>query len=139
LLDQVKPTSALAPDSSRPRSKLLLEFTVDYKDMSEFPALGDQALEIVNSCVNKVLKDQGYSATKCSEWIDTINNDALDQLRALSPNFKYIVNCLIVQKIGAGIHYESVAHWDEKTDASFTLRFESDSMLCLCTITGVAI
>lgn len=102
--------------------------------MSEFPAFQDQALKIVNDVVAKTLKDQGYAASKCAEWIDLINNHVLDQLRCVdtvvftespllfihlsiyispnrdtSPNFKYIVNCLIVQKIGAGIHYEARA------------------------------
>lgn len=107
--------------------------------MSEFPAMSDKVLAITSETLSEVLNEQGYASSKCADWIEQISNDILDKLRNLSPNFKYIVNCMIIQKIGAGLHYESVAHWDEKTDASFTSKFESESLLCLCTVTGVAI
>ena len=40
---------------------------------------------------------------------------------------------------GAGLHYESVSHWDPKTDGSITVKFENEYLICLCTVMGAAI
>jgi dynein light chain Tctex-type 1 len=50
-----------------------------------------------------------------------------------------VVNCLILQKAGAGLHYNCVTHWDAKHDSSVTVKFENDSLSCIVTIFGIAI
>jgi len=42
-------------------------------------------------------------------------------------------------QVGAGLHYESVAHWDAKSDAAVVARYENETMVCLCTVVGVAL
>ena len=50
-----------------------------------------------------------------------------------------IVSSFIIQKVGAGVHYESVSHWNAQTDGAITTKYENDSMICLCSVFGIAI
>lgn len=86
-----------------------------------------------------VLESKKYNPAKTSEWTDQMGNKILEKLRDVSPYFKYVVSCVIVQKVGAGLHYESIAHWDSKTDGLLTTKFENDSLICITTIVAAAI
>ncbi len=46
---------------------------------------------------------------------------------------------MIMQKVGCGLHMESVSCWDPKTDGSVTIKYENDTMICICTVIGVAL
>jgi dynein light chain Tctex-type 1 len=50
-----------------------------------------------------------------------------------------VVNCVIQQKVGAGLHYNCVTHWDAKHDSSVTVKFENDSLTCVVMIFGISI
>ena len=80
-----------------------------------------------------------YAHGKVTEWVDKIGTRSVDQLKELNPNFKYVVTTLIMQKRGSGLHYETVAHWDGKTDGSVVVNFENDTIKCFCTVLGIAI
>ena len=43
--------------------------------------------------------------------------------RNKSPNFKYMVSCLVLQKRGAGLHSASLATWDAQTDGACTVQW----------------
>jgi len=43
-----------------------------------------------------------------NEWIELINTTCIQTLTNMSPNFKYIVNSMIMQKVGCGLHMVSV-------------------------------
>ncbi|RYH01782.1 hypothetical protein EON65_48110 [archaeon] len=85
------------------------------------------------------LETKKYTPNKVSEWSDIIGNKVIEKLRVIAPFFKYIVSTCIIQKVGAGIHAETVAYWDQKTDGALMVKFENDALICLCTIVGVAI
>jgi dynein light chain Tctex-type 1 len=109
-------------------------------DQFEFPPLSKSVHNIVYDVTSSVLEGRQYQAGKTSEWIESIGSTVLNQLKGnVSPNFKYIVSTIIVQKIGAGLHYESSALWDATTDGSVTVKFENETMICICTVVGVAI
>lgn len=105
----------------------------------EFPQLSELATSVALDVMFKVLESKRYSAGKTTEWADQIGNNVIEKMRASAPYFKYLVTSFIIEKVGAGIHYESVSHWDPKTDGSVTAKFENDSIVCLCTVVGVAI
>jgi dynein light chain Tctex-type 1 len=105
----------------------------------EFPQLSEVATKTALDVMFKILESKKYTASKTAEWADLIGNQIIEKMRATAPYFKYLVTCFIVEKVGAGLHYESVSHWDPKTDGSITAKFENDSIICLCTVAGVAI
>ena len=53
---------------------------------------------------------------------------------------KYIAQCTIVQKIGAGLHTAASATWDVEADGCYAVKAESrGQMLCILTVFGVAL
>lgn len=108
-------------------------------DQFEFPQLSELATSTALDVMFKVLESKKYAPAKTAEWADQIGNGIIEKMRLAAPYFKYLVTSFIIEKVGAGMHYESVSHWDPKTDGSITAKFENDSMICLCTVVGVAI
>jgi len=108
-------------------------------DIYEFPPIQDSARNIAQEIITQVLESKKYAPGKVPEWIDSITSRCIERLKELSPNFKYVVSAIIVQKVGAGIHYDCVTHWDMKTDGSVTTRFENDTLLCFCAVLGIAL
>ena len=87
-----------------------------------------------------VLEGNTYFAAKTAEWIDAIGTNLLVKLRdEVSPNFKFIVSSIIVQNVGAGLHYECAALWNSTTDGSVTAKFENETIICICTVVGIAL
>lgn len=85
------------------------------------------------------LEGKKYVPSKVPEWVDAINNEIVEETKKASPNFKYVVNCIIQQKAGAGLHYNCVTHWDAKHDCSVTVKFENDNLTCVVMIFGISI
>lgn len=104
----------------------------------EFPQLSEVTTRTALDAMFKVLESKKYTAGKTSEWADQIGNGVIEKMRSIAPYFKYVVTSFIIEKVGAGMHYESVSHWDPKTDGSITAKFENDTILCICTVIGVA-
>lgn len=51
---------------------------------------------------------------------------------------KYVAQCTIVQKIGAGLHTAASATWDADSDGCYAVKAESrGSMLALLTVFGL--
>ena len=108
-------------------------------DIFDFPVLQESATATAQEVLASVMESKKYTPSKVPEWIESITSILVEKLRELSPNFKYVVSCTIVQKVGAGFHYDCVTHWDPKTDAHLTAKFENETMICLCTVFGIAL
>ena len=85
------------------------------------------------------LENKKYIANKTGEQIDKIQTTLLSNLRELSPNFKYIISTVILQKTGAGLHSEIATLWDSSTDGAVIAKYENEYLICMCTIIGIAI
>ena len=79
------------------------------------------------------------SGNKSNEWVDSINNEILSKMKDIAPNFKILVSCILTQKVGAGLHYDNTAYWDPSTDGTVTAKYENNTIICICTIFGIAI
>lgn len=78
-------------------------------------------------------------AGKMQEWMEAINAGCLNRLQELSPNFKFISSTIILQKTGAGLHYDCASHWDIKTDGVVTSKFENDTIIGINTVFVLAL
>jgi dynein light chain Tctex-type 1 len=105
----------------------------------EFSAISSNANQIAADMMRKHLDGKLYVPAKTSEWVDAIGNSIIEQMRTVSPNFKFIVSTVIVQKMGAGMHSSSTSFWDAKTDGMITTKYENDSLTCLCTVIGCSL
>jgi hypothetical protein len=50
-----------------------------------------------------------------------------------------IVSVIILQKTGAGLHYDCASHWDTKTDGAVTSKFENDTIVAIITVFAIAL
>uniref|UniRef100_A0A8C1UBF6 Dynein light chain Tctex-type 3 n=1 Tax=Cyprinus carpio TaxID=7962 RepID=A0A8C1UBF6_CYPCA len=57
---------------------------------------------------------------KVNQWTASIVEHTLTQLVKQGKPFKYIVNCAVMQKSGAGLHTANSCYWDTTTDATST-------------------
>lgn len=105
----------------------------------EFSQLHDAARQAALDVLSRALEGKKYQTNKTKDYVEGINSSLIDKLTALSANFKYIVTSTMVQKVGAGIHFESVSHWDPRTDGALSVKYENDSLICICSVFGVAI
>ena len=99
----------------------------------------DEVKQIIQESVENVLGTASYQNNKVNQWTASVVETCLNQLTKLSKPFKYIVNCVIMQKTGAGLHTASSCYWDSTTDGSCTIRWENKSMYCIVTVFGLAI
>lgn len=108
-------------------------------DIFEFSQLTDDATLVGNQVLKLQLESKKYNPNKVGEWIDTIGSSIVTRMREISPNFKYIVSSSIIQKVGAGVHFETSSYWDSNTDGAVTVKFESESLICVTTLFGIGI
>jgi dynein light chain Tctex-type 1 len=45
-----------------------------------------------------------------------VTENAVTALTDMSQNFKYVVSCMIAEKVGAGFTSTSVCYWDSQSD-----------------------
>ena len=102
---------------------------------------------------------QVYDAHKVNAWTDDVTQKAVDALvrrprhvhrvprrpltlslrraqRNKSPNFKYMVSCLVLQKRGAGLHSATLATWDAQSDGSCTIQWCVHVCVALSSLVG---
>ena len=108
-------------------------------DVFDFSCISDAAYSSAQEAIASNLEGQKYNLTKVTDWVESIGSETLSRLREISPNFKYIVNVLVLSKSGAGLHLETCSFWDAKTDGSVTVKFENETMTCIVTCLGLAI
>ena len=76
-------------------------------DVYDFNELKEGAEKIARHSIRNVLQGQAYDALRVSGWTDDITKIAVEELTRMSPNFKYAVSCIILQKLGQGVDSSS--------------------------------
>ncbi|KAI0985209.1 hypothetical protein GJ496_002351 [Pomphorhynchus laevis] len=99
----------------------------------------DEASEIIKSVVDSVLQSCVYDQSLVSIWTNDIIDNVLRRLMSLNKPFKFVANCVIMQRNGAGLHTASSCLWDEETDGSCIFRWENKTMFCIVSVYGLAI
>jgi len=67
------------------------------------------------------LKDSTFQADKVNVWTNQIIEHCLKGLQQQQKKFKYVVTCILQQKVGAGLHTAAAAYWDRKKDGEILL------------------
>uniref|UniRef100_A0A672MHI0 Dynein light chain Tctex-type 3 n=1 Tax=Sinocyclocheilus grahami TaxID=75366 RepID=A0A672MHI0_SINGR len=76
----------------------------------------DEASNVVKECIEGIIGGVDYSQNKVNQWTASIVEHTLTQLVKQGKPFKYIVNCAVMQKSGAGLHTANSCYWDTTTD-----------------------
>lgn len=79
-----------------------------------------------------------YSSDKVALWSGQITETCINQLMKQKKLYKYLINCYITPKTGAGLHTVCGYYWDNLTDGVCTSRWENKYMFCVVTIFGLA-
>lgn len=94
---------------------------------------------IVQDAVRTVLEGKVYDNNKANEWVNSMTNACIEDLKQLYPNFKYIVTCFIRQRKGAGLEVGGGTYWDEKSDGSCIVLWENATIAAVLYVYGLAI
>ncbi|CAF0752290.1 unnamed protein product [Adineta ricciae] len=81
----------------------------------------DEVSNIIKDTIERIIGGNSYQHNKVNRWTADIVDHVLTELTKLGKPFKYIVQAVIMQKNGAGLHTASSCYWDNTTDGSCTL------------------
>lgn len=82
----------------------------------------DEVSNIIKETIERIIGGNSYQHNKVNRWTADIVDNVLTDLTKLGKPFKYIVQAVIMQKNGAGLHTASSCYWDNTTDGSCTVR-----------------
>lgn len=108
-------------------------------EATHFSGIVVEGSKATKAAVLNITSTKKYAAARTSEWTEAITTETVEKMKAISPHFKYIVSCVIIQKYGAGVHMETAVHWDSKSDGDFVVREENDTMVIVVTVYGLAL
>ncbi|KAM9978504.1 hypothetical protein ACTFIY_012239 [Dictyostelium cf. discoideum] len=104
------------------------------------PFVVEEILTIIKEAVEISLQNTVYQHKQVPQWTQSIIDHSLKKISELNnKSYKYIVNCLIFQKTGAGFHTASSCLWDSSNDGSCSYRWENKSMHCIISVFGCKI
>ena len=87
----------------------------------QFPA--DEIDNLLGQIVEEVLKDANWDEEKVPGWINTVCEKAMHAVVSLNRPYKWMVTCVLQQKIGATCHSTMSCHWANPADGVHTFLF----------------
>ena len=57
----------------------------------------------------------------------------------MNKNFKFITNCIIMQKADCGLNLSGSCYWDNEVDGTVTVKWDSPSLVCVVNVFGCAL
>ena len=120
-------------------SSYRLEMDSDFASGEDTAFVYDEISNIIKEAIEATIGGNSYQHNKVNQWTSNVVEQCLNQLTKLGKPFKYIVNCVIMQKNGAGLNMSNSCFWDNTTDGSCTVRWENKTMYCIVSIFGLAI
>lgn len=82
----------------------------------------DAVSRIIRETVERIIGNQPYDPHKINRWTADAVDQILTELTTLDKSFKYIVQAVILEKVGGGFHTASSCYWNNTTDGSCTVR-----------------
>ena len=87
--------------------------------------------QILRQKVADILENQRFDFDKTSTWIDSVNGQVLNELKNLTPHFKFCVTTSIFERShSSSFQIASSALWNEEYDGHVHHVFENDTILC---------
>jgi dynein light chain Tctex-type 1 len=95
----------------------------------------------VSEQLTHILEDSlsGRDATQLQTTETLISQRAEEALHQASPNFKYMVLCVLMEKKDAALTAHSSCQWDPDTDANFSVTWSSPALCAVLSVFAVAI
>ena len=104
------------------------------------PPTHDEVNGICKEVFENLIGQSSYQHAEVVKWNQKAVEDITVKLVALGRSFKYCVSCLIMQTgLGAGLNVASTCYWDQSSDISFVVRWESKSVIAVCNVFAIAL
>ncbi|KAM3139517.1 hypothetical protein pb186bvf_008353 [Paramecium bursaria] len=95
----------------------------------------DKVLRILQEQLEKTAYDHNDAQSRSNKISDTV----LKLLTSTNKNFKYIVNCLLMQKADCGLNISGSCYWDNETDGSLTVKHETEQIIGIVNLFACAL
>eukprot|EP01038_Epipyxis_sp_PR26KG_P005610 gene5610-7745_t len=106
-------------------------------DSAEFSS--EDVESIVRAAIHNSLNEYSYNGKKVNEWTNNIVTTCLKDLQGLGRPFKYIITCIIMQKVGAGLITTTSQYWDVSKDGYCKVPWQNPTMHCIVTVYGLSV
>ncbi|EET02629.1 Dynein light chain [Giardia duodenalis] len=107
--------------------------------MAEISFVSEEVNGIVKDILDTMLGQVTYQQNKMTQLTESVIDEVLKRLVALKKPYKYLVSCVLMQKMGAGLHSSAAEMWDITTDGYAHVRWDNKTMFCFLTVFGVSI
>lgn len=88
--------------------------------------------------IAEILGEHKFDAKKVQVWCQQIVKAVLKRLvennKQQEFQYKYVVNAVILERTGAGLHSTSSCLWDKASDTSASAQWSNDTMYCVCSV-----
>jgi len=102
--------------------------------------LNDKEVEtIIRKSVLKTFDNTTFDSKKMDRLSNDVVNECVKGLHQLHKPYKYVVNAVVTQKVGAGLTSACSSFWDTKTDGHFKVSWANDHYEVLITTFAAAI
>eukprot|EP00297_Palpitomonas_bilix_P016021 CAMPEP_0113873690 /NCGR_PEP_ID=MMETSP0780_2-20120614/3914_1 /TAXON_ID=652834 /ORGANISM="Palpitomonas bilix" /LENGTH=96 /DNA_ID=CAMNT_0000859371 /DNA_START=273 /DNA_END=563 /DNA_ORIENTATION=- /assembly_acc=CAM_ASM_000599 len=88
----------------------------DLQSTEESVFVAEDVQNIIKDSIEAILGAQSYNHGKVTQWNSDVIEQTMRKLASLNKPFKYVVNAVIMQKNGAGLHLSSSCFWNNSTD-----------------------
>lgn len=103
-------------------------------------AINNEAIQDdVAALLRAKLGGEEWSPVKVDLWTDDIISSILKDLAEMKRPFKYVVNCVIMQRTGAPLSVGFISLWDNTKDGMVHVPFENETITCTTTVYFVKI
>lgn len=103
-------------------------------DQKENQFVVDDVRKTIMCTIMATLGGTTYDYEKVTQWTMALAEKCTVALCNLKNAYKYVVNCTILQKTGAGLHIASSCYWDTTADRTCTVRWQNKSMFCIVSV-----
>ncbi len=94
---------------------------------------------VVRNAIHSTLNEVNYNSKKVNEWTNNIVTGCLKELQALGRPFKYIITCVIMQKVGAGLNTSTSMFGEASKDGYCKIPWQNSTMHCIVTVYGLSV
>ena len=109
------------------------------QEFTSFSQMKENAQQLVRAQIEKVLQKKVYNSREAQTWTNIISEACVKCLTDTSKNFKYIISTLIVQKASCGLNISGSCFWDSESDGNVSVMWESNTMVCIVNVYGLAL
>ena len=91
---------------------------MDGDEGADFTFSAEETDKAITEVLDEYLADKFYDDACVGQWVDTVCERVIARLAEFKKPYKYVVNTVIMQRNGAGLHAFNTAYWDPTVDGT---------------------